>query len=74
MNAFNLRFGAAASDRQIQIYTRLVPALRGMRDAAVAAGATPSTPDRTGEGLRSAAKAAFKGMSWDDLEAHSRGQ
>jgi hypothetical protein len=74
MNAFNLRFGPATSDRQIDIYRRLVPALTAVRDAAVAAGTAPSTPDRTGAGLRSAAKAAFKGMSWNDFAAHSRDQ
>src|SRR5262249_17394184 len=37
MNAFNLRFGPATSDRQIQIYSRLLPALKGIRDEAIAA-------------------------------------
>ena len=27
MNAYNLRFGPAKSDRQVEIYTRLVPIL-----------------------------------------------
>jgi hypothetical protein len=74
MNAFNLRFGAATSDRQIEIYRRLTPALKDIRDAANTPGAAPSTPDRTGKGLRSAARATFKGMSWDELEAHARGR
>ena len=29
MNAYNLRFGPATSDRQVEIYTRLVPILDG---------------------------------------------
>ncbi len=32
MNAYNLRFGPAKSDRQIEIYTRLVPILAKIRD------------------------------------------
>jgi hypothetical protein len=72
MNAYNLRFGPATTDRQIQIYTRLAPTLKAMRDAAGSEGASPTQPDRTGEGLKSAARSAFKGMSWDHLEAHAR--
>src|SRR5262249_49197140 len=41
MNAFNLRFGAAVTERQIQIYRRLVPALTAVRDQAVSTGITP---------------------------------
>jgi hypothetical protein len=70
MNAYNLRFGPATSDRQIEIYSRLVPALTTIRDQPSVEKAAPSAPDRTGEGLKSAAKQAFKGMSWDELEAH----
>ena len=33
MNAYNLRFGPATSDHQLEIYTRLVPALTAIRDA-----------------------------------------
>jgi hypothetical protein len=72
MHAHNLRFGAATTDRQIEIYTQLVPALRATRDQANAERVTPSNPDRTGESLRSAAKQAFKWMRWDQLEAHLR--
>jgi hypothetical protein len=72
MHAYNLRFGAATSDRQIEIYTRLVPALTAIRDERKAETITPSTLDRTGEGLKSAAKQAFKSMTWDQLEAHLR--
>jgi len=74
MNSHNLRFGAATSDRQVGIYTRLVPILTEIRDKLASENVTPSTPDRTGEGLKSAAKQAFKAMSWDQLDAHSRTQ
>ncbi|MGO9922362.1 MAG: hypothetical protein ACLQIB_47650 [Isosphaeraceae bacterium] len=70
MHVHNLRFGAATSDRQIEIYTRLVPALTAIRDQPRTEGVTPSAPDRTGEGLKSAAKEVFKWMGWDELEAH----
>jgi hypothetical protein len=70
MNAYNLRFGPATSERQIEIYSRLVPAITAIRDEPSTDKAEPSAPDRTGEGLRSAAKSAFKWMSWDQLEAH----
>jgi hypothetical protein len=72
MHVHNLRFGAATSDRQIEIYTWLVPALTAIRDQTRTEGVTPSAPDRTGEGLKSAAKEVFKWMGWDELEAHLR--
>jgi hypothetical protein len=72
MNAHNLRFGPATSDRQLEIYTQLVPALTAIRDEPRPETTNASNPDRTGEGLRSAAKDAFRGMSWDQLEAHLR--
>ncbi len=74
MNAHNLRFGRTSSDRQLEIYTRLVPALKSIRDAALTEKVTRSAPDRTGEGLKSAAKQAFKSMGWDQLEAHRKSQ
>jgi hypothetical protein len=72
MHAHNLRFGPATSNRQIEIYTRLVPALTAIRNESDTEKVGASSPDRTGEGLRSAAKQVFKGMSWDQLEAHLR--
>ena len=62
MNSHNLRFGPATSDRQVEIYTRLVPIFTAIRDQVRTAEYTPSAPDRSGEGLRSAAKQAFKPM------------
>ncbi len=73
MNAYNLRFGPATTDRQVAIYRELLPILTSVRDSMNAQGVpTPPAPDRTGEGLRSAAKGAFKGMGWDQIEAHSK--
>jgi hypothetical protein len=74
MNAYNLRFGPATSDRQAGIYTRLVPVLIDIRDELNPGGRNPSSLDRSGEGLRSAAQSVFKGMNWGDIEAHSRNQ
>ena len=75
MNAHNLRFGPATSDRQVKIYTRLVPILTSIRDDVRTASAVAATvPDRTGEGLRAAARQAFKSMTWDQLEAHAKSQ
>ncbi len=70
MNAHNLRFGPATSNRQIEIYTRLVPLLAAIRDHVKTEDYVPSTPDRSGEQLKSAAKEAFSPMKWDDLQAH----
>ncbi len=74
MDAYNLRFGPATSDRQIEIYDRLVSDLTAIRDSVKTVEFTPSSPDRTGEGLKAAAKEAFKPMTWDQLEAHAREQ
>jgi hypothetical protein len=74
MNSHNLRFGPATSDRQVEVYTRLVPILTAVRDQVRTENYTPTAPDRSGEGLRSAAKQAFKPMTWDQLEAHAKDQ
>jgi hypothetical protein len=74
MDAFNLRFGRAISERQVEIYTRLVPILTAIRDSVNPATFTPSPPDRTGQGLSAAAKEVFKPMKWEHLEAHARDQ
>jgi hypothetical protein len=73
MNAYNLRFGPATTEHQLEIYTRLVPALETIRDAPNSEKAGAPEPDRTGKGLISAAKQTFKWMGWDQLEAHLRG-
>jgi hypothetical protein len=74
MDAYNLRFGRATTNRQLEIYTRLVPILTEIRDSVKTVRVIPSPPDRTGEGLKEAAKEAFKSMKWEHLEAHARDQ
>ncbi len=74
MNSLNLRFGPAKTDRQIGIYTRLVPILTAIRDQVKTQEYTPSAPDRSGAGMKAAAKEVFKPMLWDQLEAHGRDQ
>lgn len=74
MNAYNLRFGKATSDRQIAIYQRLVPTLAALRDELGGGRAGPAGAGRDGAGLRAAARSAFGGMSWGDIEAHSHSQ
>jgi hypothetical protein len=75
MHSHNLRFGPARTERQVAIYRELVPLLRTIRDeAGGAVAAAASAPIPTGRDLMSSAKAAFKGMSWDQLEAHARGR
>ena len=72
MHAYNLRFGPARSDRQVEIYTRLVPILTKLRDEVDAEPGKSGSLDKTGEGMKSAAQEAFKGMKWDQLERNSR--
>jgi hypothetical protein len=74
MEAYNLRFGRASSDRQLQVYRMLLPILTAIRDQVKTVEYVPTAPDRTGEGLKKAAKDAFKPMPWDQLEAHARDQ
>lgn len=74
MQSYNLRFGPATSDRQMQLYANLAPTLARIADAA---GGPPAPPapgitDKSGEGLRSAAKNVFKNMRWEQLQAHAR--
>lgn len=71
MHAFNLRFGPAETDRQAELYARLIPALAAVRDAAVAARTTQLPADPDGAALRAAATAAFQGLDWKELDAHA---
>jgi hypothetical protein len=76
MQTYNLRFGPATTGRQVQIYEGLAALLARVRDD-VNASPPPPAPgiadaDRNGKGLRSAAREAFKGMDWTQLEAHAR--
>ena len=73
MHSHNLRFGPATSERQIEIYRSLLPLLKAIRDEAGGAAAAAATDaDKTGQNLISSARQTFKGMSWDQLEAHAR--
>ena len=72
MNSHNLRFGPATTDRQVDIYSRLVPILTAIRDQVKTEEYAPSAPDRTGAGLKAAAKQVFKPMPWDQLEVAQR--
>jgi hypothetical protein len=71
MHSHNLRYGPATTERQIEIYRSLAPLLRAIRDKAGGAVAAANAPDQTGRDLISSAREAFKGMSWDQLEAHA---
>lgn len=71
MHSFNLRFGPAVSDRQRDLYSRLVPALEG-----ILAEAGPAAPVPAGQPspLPAAARDVFGSMSWDDFRAHAKSQ
>jgi hypothetical protein len=79
MQAFNLRFAAANSFRQRQLYLKLYPLLAEQANSALAArsgvepaaGASARTAatvgDKAFDGLKSAAVDFFKGMDWKHL-------
>jgi hypothetical protein len=78
MQAFNLRFGPARSDRQKAIYQQLYPMLvqvltdtSGTTDRAAHA-AKVQARDTTGQPLQQAAREAFQGMTWDHYAEHDR--
>ncbi|MHB1561238.1 MAG: hypothetical protein ACYC61_27650 [Isosphaeraceae bacterium] len=71
MNAYNLRFGRATSDHQLEIYRRLVALLSAIRDELNPSRTPPTSLDKSGQGLQSAAKDVFRGMNWNDIEAHA---
>jgi hypothetical protein len=74
MDSYNLRFVPATTERQLEIYARRVPILTAVRDSVKTAQDLPPPPDRTGEGLKAAAREAFKPMNWENLETHARDQ
>jgi hypothetical protein len=72
MQTYNLRFGPASTERQIEIYRTLVERFKEVL-ANANHSAVPTPPEARGpNALPSAAKEAFKGMSWPQLDAHSR--
>jgi hypothetical protein len=75
MQSFNLRFGPATTQRQIEIYAALQDVLtQVMNDMSSAPPPPPPPIDSTGKELQSAAKDAFKKMPWKHLDAHSDSQ
>ncbi len=74
MNAYNLRFGRATSDHQLDIYRRLVALLSEVRDQLNPSRTPPTSLDKSGQALQSAAKDIFQGMNWSDIEAHAAKQ
>lgn len=72
MQAFNLRFGPAASDRQITLYSTLAPELA--RVLVDSQGGAPAPADtRSKNGLGGAARGVFSGVTWGDLATQSKG-
>jgi hypothetical protein len=72
MNAFNLRFGPTTSPRQVAIYEQLAPVLASLQASFGTVQATPPSSTDSSKDLQSAAKGAFSGLKWDQLQAHAR--
>ncbi len=72
MNAFNLRFAPATSPRQVAIYEQLVPVFASLEKSFGEVQVPPSGSSDKSKDLQSAAKGAFSGMKWDQLQAHSQ--
>lgn len=73
MNAFNLRFGRATTDRQQAVYLALGPKLRDvLASVGASAPAVALTPDRDGAALQQAAADVFNAMNWKDLQQHAK--
>lgn len=75
MTTYNLRFGPASNDRQVRIYEVLAARLAEVLDAV---NDSPAPPDavvpKDAKALPAAAREAFKGVGWQQLEAHARGR
>ncbi len=69
MNAFNLKFGPAETDRQQLIYRQLAPILEQVaRDI----GKNLPPPPAANADLATSARQVFRNFSWQDLDAHAR--
>jgi hypothetical protein len=69
MQAFNLRFGPAASGRQSDIYHQLIPMLEQVANDTSGGAALASKPqDNQGNPLPAAARQVFRDMSWKHLD------
>lgn len=74
MHSYNLRFGPATTDRQRDIYRNLAPLLtQVMQDTSVQPAPAPAV-DRNGKDFQNAARDAFKGMDWKNLQQHDKDQ
>lgn len=78
MQAFNLRFGRAESDRQKEIYQTLYPLLiqvledtSGTKDNAKHKAAAQAR-DASGKPFRATARDTFKAMDWKSLRAYDK--
>ena len=68
MHAFNLRFGAAVSERQKGLYRTLYPMfLDVLRETGGSPEKFATAGDPNGKGFRNAAGQAFKDMKWSHL-------
>ncbi|MDR3637696.1 MAG: hypothetical protein P4L84_28070 [Isosphaeraceae bacterium] len=72
MHSYNLRFAPATTARQIDIYRALVQLLTQVSTDVSVEPAPAPTADRDGKKLQSAAKAAFQGMKWKQLDAQTQ--
>jgi hypothetical protein len=72
MHSYNLRFAPATTARQIEIYRGLVGLFKQVAEQVTAEAAPAAGGDRDGKRLQSAAKDAFRGMSWKHLDAQNQ--
>jgi hypothetical protein len=77
METYNLRFGPATTARQLEVYRTLVALFQGVLGELNPGQATPPPPapgigDKEGKGLQNAARNAFQGMDWQQLDAQGR--
>ena len=70
IQVYNLRFGPATTVRQVRIYESLTAKMKDVLDAV---NDTPAVAGNAGD-LPGAAKGVFKGMKWEQLEAHAKAQ
>jgi hypothetical protein len=72
MQTYNLRFGPATTERQVRIYKSLADDLKALlNEVSAPAGGNPPA-GKPAVRLPAAAREAFKGMTWPQLDAHGR--
>ena len=72
MNAYNLRFGPATTDRQVAMYRDLLPILTSLRDSINTDGASPTPARPHGRGPQVGGEGGVRGMDWSQIEAQRR--